>query len=163
VRTWAPRGRTPVQRSAFNWKRLSVIGALAVAPNLQRVRVFLSWRPGNVDHLVVKDFLRSLRRHLRAPALLVWDQLGAHISGPTQGHLARQRHWLDVEWLPPYAPELNPLEYLWSHLDRTDLANFAPDDLGQLAVQVQRGARRVRRRNDLPFAFLKHSGLYPEL
>jgi hypothetical protein len=43
-----------VQRRAFNWKRLSVIGALAVAPNLQRVRVFRSWRPGNVDHLVVK-------------------------------------------------------------------------------------------------------------
>lgn len=56
-----------------------------------------------------------------------------------------------------------PLEYLWSHLDRTDLANFAPDDLGELAAQVRRGARRVRRKADLSFTFLEHSGLYPEL
>jgi len=64
---------------------------------------------------------------------------------------------------PPYAPELNPVEYLWSYLDRTDLANFAPDHLGELQAQVRRGIRRVRRKDDLPFAFLKHSGLYPEL
>ena len=163
VRTWAPRGRTPIHRSAFNWERLSVIGALAVAPDLGRVRVFLSWQPGSVDHGAVIAFLRSLRRHLREPALLVWDRLSAHIAKPTRQHLDRQRHWLDVEWLPPYAPELNPVEYLWNHLDRTDLANFAPDDLGELAVQVQRGARRVRRKTDLTFAFLKHSALYPDL
>jgi transposase len=163
VRTWAPRGRTPTHRSAFNWKRLSVIGALAVAPDLGRVRVFLSLRAGSVDHVAVVAFLRSLRRHLRVPALLVWDRLSAHIAGPTRKHLAGQHHWLDVEWLPGYAPELNPVEYLWNHLDRTDLANFCADDLGQLAVQVQRGARRVRRTRELSFAFLKHSGLYPEL
>ena len=68
-----------------------------------------------------------------------------------------------MEWLPPYAPELNPVEYLWSYLDATDLANFAPDDLGELETQLRRGIRRVRRKDDLPFAFLKHSGLYPQL
>ena len=163
VRTWAPRGRTPTLRSAFNWHRLSVIGALAVSPDLQRVRTFLSWRPGSVDHARVIAFLRSLRRHLRVQVLLVWDRLSAHIATPTRKYLESQRHWLDVEWLPTYAPELNPQEYLWGYLEGTDLANFAPDDLAQLAAQVKRTARRVRRRADLPFAFLKHSGLYPGL
>lgn len=163
VRTWAPRGQTPTHKAAFNWQRLSVIAALAVAPDLGRVRLFLSWRPSSIDHAAVIAFLRSLRRHLRASALLVWDRLGAHIARPTRTHLERQRHWLDIEWLPPYAPELNPVEYVWNHLDRTGLANFAPDDLGELALQVQRGVRRMRRTADLAFAFLKHSRLYPEL
>jgi transposase len=148
---------------AFNWKRLSVIGALAVAPDLSRVRTFLSLKPASVDGPTVIVFLRSLRRHLRAPVLLVWDRLPAHLSRLTRDWIATQRHWLEVEWLPPYAPELNPVEYLWSHLDATHLANFAPDDLVELEAQVRRGIRQVRRADDLAFAFLKHSGLYPEL
>jgi len=148
---------------AFNWKRLSVIGALAVAPDLSRVRTFLSPKPGSVDGPAVIAFLRSLHRHVHAPVLLVWDRLPAHISRPTQNWLSTQHRWLDTEWLPPYAPELNPVEYMWGHLDATYLANFAPDDLTQLEAQVRRGVRQVRRKHDLAFAFLKHSGLYPEL
>ena len=148
---------------AFNWKRLSVIGALAVAPDLSRVRTFLSLKPGSVDGPTVIVFLRSLHRHLRPPVLLVWDRLPAHLSRLTRDWIATQRHWLEVEWLPPYAPELNPVEYLWSHLDATHLANFAPDDLVELEAQVRRGIRQVRRTDNLAFAFLKHSGLYPEL
>ena len=163
VRTWAPQGCTPILRMAYSWKRLSAIGVLAVAPDLSRVRTFLSFQPGNVDGPRVIAFLRSLRRHLRAPVLLVWDHLPAHVSALCRDWIASRRHWLEVEWLPPYAPELNPVEYLWGYLDRTDLANFAPDNLRQLEGQVRRGVRRVRRETDLPFAFLKHSGLYPDL
>jgi len=147
---------------AFNWKRLSAIGALAVAPDLSRVRTFLSFRPGSIDGPVVIAFLRSLRRHIHAPVLLVWDRLPAHVSGFTRDWIATQRHWLQLEWLPPYAPELNPVEYLWGHLEATHLANFVPHDLAQLEAQARRGLRQMRRRNDLAFAFLKHSGLYPE-
>ncbi len=163
MRTWAPRGQTPILRLNFNWKRLAAIGALAVAPDLSRVRTFLSFKPGSVDGPAVVAFLRSLRRHLRAPVLLVWDRLPAHVKHTTQDWIATQRHWLQIEWLPPYAPELNPVEYLWGHLEATDLANFAPDYVAEVEAQVRRGIRRVRRRDDLAFAFLKHSGLYPEL
>ena len=163
MRTWAPRGQTPIVRMHFNWERLSVIGALAVAPDLSQVRTFLSPKPGNVDGPAVIAFLRSLRRHVPAPVLLVWDRLPAHVSRLTRDWIATQRHWLQIEWLPPYAPELNPVEYLWSHLDATHLANFAPDDLAELEAQVRRGVRQVRRKDDLAFAFLKHSGLYPAL
>jgi hypothetical protein len=58
----------------FNWKRLSVTGALAVAPNLSQVRTFLSPKPGSVDSAATIAFLRSLRRHVHAPVLLVWDR-----------------------------------------------------------------------------------------
>jgi transposase len=163
VRTWAPRGQTPILHLNYNWDRLAAIGALAVAPDLSRVRTFLSFKPGSVDGPSVVAFLRSLRRHVRAPVLLVWDRLPAHIKRTTREWIKGQRHWLELEWLPPYAPELNPVEYLWSHLDATDLANFAPDDLRELEAQIRRGVRKVRRTDDLAFALLTHSGLYPEL
>ena len=137
-------------------------GALALAPDLSRVRTFLSPKLGSVDSATVIAFLRSVRRHLREPVLLLWDRLPAHVSRLTRDWIARQRHWLAVEWLPPYAPERNPVEYLWSCLDGVDLANFAPDDLRALERQGRRGVRRVRRKDDLALAFLKHSGLYPE-
>ncbi len=163
VRTWAPKGCTPVLRMPYNWKRLSASGALAVSPDLRRVRSFLSLKSGSVNSATVIAFLRAVRRLLREPVLLVWDRLKAHTSRHIQDWIARQRHWLRVEWLPAYAPELNPVEYIWSYLDKTDLANFAPDTLAQLEVQVRRGVRRMRRKDDLAFAFLKHSKLYPEL
>ena len=123
-RTWAPRGQTPLLREAFNWKRLSGIGALVCTPSGERVRLFLSFQEGNVASSDVQAFLRSLRCHLRGKVMLFWDGLPAHRSRYTEQFLFRQRHWLEVHRLPAYAPELNPMEYLWAHLDNTHLANF---------------------------------------
>ena len=55
--------------------------------------------------------------------------------------------WFEVEWLPSYAPELNPTEMLWNHTKCADLANFIPDDLDHLsrAVSYSRSGRRSIR------------------
>jgi len=108
----------------------------------------------------VIESLRGLRRHLHGRVILLWDRLSAHLSGATHRHLQAQRHWLHVELFPPYAPELNPVEYLWAHLDGGSMANFVPTRLDEVAAQVQRAMRRVRQRPDLGRAFLRHSGLY---
>jgi transposase len=104
---------------------------------------------------------RPARRHLRGKVLLVWDRLGAHRARLTRDWIASQRHWLQVEWLPAYAPELNPVECLWAHLKAGDSANFCAHDLADLSAHVSRRMRRLRTRDHLPWSFLKHSGLYP--
>ncbi|CAA9228775.1 MAG: hypothetical protein AVDCRST_MAG08-983 [uncultured Acetobacteraceae bacterium] len=66
------------------------------------------------------------------PAVLVLDNGPIHTSKATRAALAEQAHWLSVEWLPKYAPELNDIEPLWRDLKRHHLAHqtFAgPDDL----------------------------------
>ena len=152
---------TPVLKLPFNWKRISTIGAIALSPDRRRVRTFLSWHPGSIRAEQIVSFLRSLRRHLPGKVLLVWDGLGAHHSRETKLHLAKQRHWLEVERLPAYAPELNPVEYLWSCL-KAGAANSCAEDLAAVAGEVRRRLRRVRE-TDLAWSFLKHSGLYPSL
>jgi len=44
--------------------------------------------------------------------------------------------WFETEWLPAYAPELNPAEMLWNHTKYADLANFIPEDVNDLHQSV---------------------------
>lgn len=141
---------------------MSAIGAIALSPDRSRVRTFLRLHPGPIRAPQVVAFLRSLRHHLRGKVLLVWDRLGVHRSRLVKEYLAKERQWLEVEWLPAYAPELNPVEYLWRHLKSGSSANFCAHGLSDLSTQVKRRLRRVRRA-DLAWSFLKHSGLYPSL
>jgi len=66
-----------------------------------------------------------------------------------------------MAYLPPYAPELNPVEYFLAHLSTAGLmTNFVGENLKQVRHQAQRVACRVRNRPHLGRAFLKHSGLF---
>lgn len=160
-RTWAPKGQTPVLRQPFNWKRLSAIGMIAYNHRTGSTRVLFSLRPGNVDSDWVVSRLRSLRRQVPGPVVLLWDGLPAHRSAITKDFLTAQRSWLRVETLPAYAPELNPVELIWANLSARELGNLCPETLGELSQHVQRGVRRIRRHSTLALGFLKHSKLFP--
>jgi len=133
------------------------------APRTGRAGVLFSLRPGNVDSAWVVSRLRCLRRHVAGRVILLWDGLGAHWSRQTREFVARQQSWLQVEPLPPYAPELNPVELMWGNLSARELSNLCPDSVSELAFHVRGGVRRIRRQSHLALAFLKHSGLFPEI
>jgi transposase len=158
-RTWAPRGQTPVLREHCTWKRLSSIGAIAWRPGQPDTRLFLSLRPGAINSDEIIGFLGNLRRHIRGSVVLIWDGLPAHRSRQVTKHTDAQRQWLTVERLPGYAPELNPVEALWSALNAKTMANYSPDTLGELGGQLRSGIRRLRRRDSIGLNFIKHAGL----
>jgi transposase len=160
-RTWSPRGQTPILIAPFNGKRLSAIASLITTPQAKQVGLCLRLQPGTVKQPQVLAYLKALKRHLRGrKAILLWDRLPAHRGARVQQWIASQSKWLTIEYLPPYAPALNPVEYLWSHLSRTDLAQFVGEDLNAVRQQARKAACRVRHRTDLGKAFLKHSGLF---
>ena len=66
---------------------------------------------------------------------------------------------LVVEPLPAYAPELNPVEGLWSSLKAVELANLTLPTLAEVIDQAHRGIDRVRRTPHLAYSFLRHTGL----
>jgi len=106
-------------------------------------------------------FLRHLHRHLGDRTLiLIWDHLRVHRSRTVAAFLRTQRDWLTVRYLPPYAPDLNPVEYVWSALDGKDLANTCPDALAGLDRRVRNGARRIRRHPNVLCGCLRASGLF---
>ena len=92
-------------------------------------------------------------------ATLLWDGLPAHRSKMMRAWLRRQRSWLVVEPLPGYAPELNPVEGLWSSLKGVELANLAGDALDEVIAAAERGIQRIRQTHHLAYSFLRHCGL----
>ena len=103
-------------------------------------------------------FLRHLRRHYRGPLLLLWDRGKPHRHQQVRDYLQSHAQW-HVEWLPPYAPELNPQEQVWNHLKFGCLANFAPDDVEQIRCEVRRHQRRAVRRPQLLKNLFRNSRL----
>ena len=104
--------------------------------------------------------LDQLRRTLGGEkATLLWDGLPAHRSKTMQAWLGRQRRWLVVEPLPGYAPELNPVEALWSNLKGVELANLAADTVQEATAAAQHGIQRIRQTHHLAYSFLRHCGL----
>jgi transposase len=109
-------------------------------------------------HLI--EVLGELRRFLGGEkATLLWDELPAHRSRAMRAWLATQRSWLVTERLPAYAPELNPVEGLWSSLKAEELANLTSPTLAEVIDQAHRGIDRVRRTPHLAYSFLRHAGL----
>lgn len=158
--TWAPRGKTPVLRTkGRSWKRMSAIGALAYRADGSRSRLFLHLKRGPVLAEDFVRFLEHLSRHLNGRVVVIWDRLNGHRSVLVREWTAdRQR--FEVRFLPAYAPELNPVEALWSWLKGTCLANCSHDDLDPLTQEVRRGARRARRRRSLLSGFRRKAGLF---
>jgi transposase len=159
-RSWAPRGCTPVLlqrgRSRIN---VSVIGALVITPR-RRVRAYFSLLAGvsfDGEHILV--FLKQLCRAVRVPIELVWDRLPAHRGQPVKGWLERNPHRIRATLLPPYAPELNPVELMWGYAKTNCLANFAPHELAELIDQTHFATQAIRADNALLKSFLSHCAL----
>lgn len=157
--TWAPKGQTPVVTHPYRWRKVSVSGALAYRWDGRRCRLLFQTKPGNYNTKALIGFLRNLRRAFRGQKLiLLWDRLNAHKSQEMARYLMTQQRWLRVEYLPPYAPDLNPVETLWGNVKGEELANLPAEDTDEVVRGLRNGLRRVQRR-DLGFSFLRHAGL----
>lgn len=161
-RSWSLRGHTPViGGDGGHHKKVSVIGAISVSPRVRRLGLYFANRvDGYFDAGEVARFLRYLLRALMGKVIVVWDG-GTNHKGPVmRAFLARNRR-LHLERLPPYAPELNPVEPVWGWLKFGQLANFVPDDLDELDDKILDRLIRLRcdprllralwDRSELPF------------
>ena len=159
-RSWAPKGKTPVIRSTGSWKTYALVGVLTCTPRGGNPKAYLRMFSRSVHADEVIQSIKHLRRHVRGKLILLWDGLAAHRAKVTEAFLKTQRHWLTVRRLPPYAPELNPVEYGWSSGKRRELANFSPDRKEAMRKQVRKCARRFQRHPETLKGFLRASGLF---
>ena len=158
-RTWSRRGHTPVlwHRGRHRQKG-SVIAALCVSPDRQEVRLYFHLLvDATFNAAAVLTFVKQLARQLGAPMALVWDRSQTHRGPVIKTFLAGVR---SVAFpFPPYAPELNPVEYVWSYLKTKPLANLACPDVDQLAVISRRHTRSLQHKSALLRSFIHHSPL----
>ncbi len=116
----APREQTPILQYNFNWKSLSVAASLTLWNFYFRIYA------GTIKKAQVVNFLKALVRHLNQPLLIVWDRLPSHRSRLVQDYIASLQSGIFTAYLPPYAPELNPVEYIWGYWKQHELPNVCP-------------------------------------
>jgi putative transposase len=133
-RSLAPIGVTPLlEHRARHRDKVSAAAALLLSPTRGHVRLVYQTFPNTyVDVALYGFFLRHVVLHaVRGPLLLVHDNGSMHHGDPLRA-LCHDVVRLDLNVLPPYAPELNPVEYLWNWCKDKELANFAPHDVPEL-------------------------------
>jgi DDE superfamily endonuclease len=159
-RTWSVRGHTPILRHRMAWRKASMAAALGYWPDATKARLCFHLQPDSYDTDSLISVLEQLAGFYRGQrVVLLWDGLSSHWSYKMRAHLDTQRDWLTVERLPAYAPELNPVEYLWANLKAIELANRAGNTIAEVTDQAQEGIQRVCDSDSLVVGFLAHTGL----
>jgi len=125
ARAWARCGadlRVPAPGQA---KKIAMMGALDHAA--RRLIVHTSKTKRSADFITLLETLDALYGPTPGvpmkPVVIVLDNGPVHVSKATTAVLAARAHWLTVEWLPKYAPELNDIELVWHDLKAHHLAH----------------------------------------
>lgn len=140
----------------FNWKSLSIIGGITLWSFFFRIHA------GSIKSAQVVEFLKALHRHVKgARLLIIWDGAPIHRSQVVGEFLASTLGSMAVERLPAYAPELNPVEYMWAHLKQHEIGNLIVREAWQLSLQATSALRRMRRRPRIRRACFAQAELWP--
>lgn len=105
-----------------------------------------------------RDLIRMTHLQLGTPLVWVWDNLNVHLQQELFDFAEENKEWLVVFHLPPYAPDLNPQEGIWSLLKRA-LADFAAADLAHLTRAIKRKLKKIQYQPHLINGCLPPTGL----
>lgn len=145
VKTYAPRGQTPVLRVKLTRDHLSAIGGIT-----EEGRMFMQMQERAYKAEDVVRFLRVLLRKISGKLLVIWDGSPIHRAKVIKTFLSSPMgKRVHLERLPGYAPDLNPQEHVWNLLKRRELKNLCCLDLAHLSQELVRAKERLRHRRDI--------------
>jgi hypothetical protein len=127
-RTWSPKGQTPVLQYSFNWKTLSAVAGISWW------KFYFQLHQGSIRSPQVVEFLRHLKRHIKKKLLVIWDRSKPHRSRLVQHFVASQKGAICLEYLPAYAPELNPWSTSGGTGNTMSCRTFVPRRLWSSAI-----------------------------
>lgn len=109
--TWGVKGETPVVGVSASRYRINVISAIS-----PRGQLWFRCYDGTLDAETFLGFLKDLRSTFRKPLDIIFDRHPSHVAASVARWIHEHRDRLRVHFLPPYAPDLNPDEHVWSAL-----------------------------------------------
>lgn len=157
-RSWGPRGQTPTARTSLDHhQHLNLFGALLVSPKLRKIRLSTRSFRCNLcsEHTIL--FWKQLLRLIPGHIVLVWDRHKIHISPKTKEFLQHHPR-IHVFHFPTCAPELNPVEFVWTQISEHS-AGFAPHNMLELVTRIDAGIARTKSSKKRLLACLKSSEL----
>jgi transposase len=138
ARAWAKRGADLRVPAPGQSKKVAMMGALDWLGRRLIVTTSHSKRSADfITLLETLDLLYGPKPGIQGkPVVIVLDNGPIHTSKATLAALAARAHWLTVEWLPKYAPELNDIEVVWHDLKAHHLAHQTYTDTETLDAAV---------------------------
>jgi transposase len=155
-RTWAPRGERPVMYCWDRRDRLSVIAGLTMSARRHRIGLYFAIHERNIRTPEIERFIRQTQRQIGRPLVVVMDRLAAHRSAAKR--LVGDDRF-EFEWLPGYAPDLNPVEAAWSQTKYGDLANYVPEDVLDLKMEARVSLKATQENPALLRSFFRAARL----
>ena len=131
--------------------RLSVIAGLTLSSLQRRIGLYFAIHRRNVKTAEVEAFIRRVQRQVGRPLVVVMDRL-PYVHRSAARRLKRDGRFV-IEWLPAYAPDLNPVEAAWSQTKYTDLANYVPQDVLDLEIEAELSLDATREKQALLRSF----------
>src|SRR5512143_2117772 len=158
VRTYAPEGHTPVLHEWQTRDHLSAIGGVTPAGKL-----YVLVRQESLNGLHTIEFLKHLIRYVGPRLLVIWDGSPIHRRAAVKEFLAgAPGRGVRVERLPPYAPDLNPVEGAWQHLKHVEMRDLVCLDLEELHLERHLAVGRLRQKPRLVRSGFVGAGLEAE-
>jgi transposase len=157
-RTWAPCGETPIHYSWDRHDRISACAGISVRSNFTQPQVFFELWMENIKAEQVVGYLKAIHQETQRKMVVIMDRWNGHRKA---ARLLSEEgvDGLRVEWLPAYAPELNPVELLWGLTKYADLANYIPEDILAMRQSVINSIRTAGQKADLLLAFVRDTQL----
>jgi len=154
VRTYAPRGETPILRVRLTHDHLSAISGIIAAGKL-----YMKVQDQALASDDVVRFLQHLLRHIPGRIIVIWDGAPIHRGKPVKDFLANGGgERIHLEQLPGYAPELNADEGIWQQLKGVELRNIHCNHLGELPYELRKAKERLRHRTDAIRGCIRQAG-----
>ena len=142
--TWGIKGQTPVVRSTGQRSSVNMLSAVSARGHLR----FMVAK-GRVNGTVFVEFLKRLMHNATQPIFLILDGGSYHRSRPVKDYVASLGGKLQLFFLPPYSPELNPDEQVWNYLKHHGAAKAGLRSGKELKKYVLERLRSLQR---LPWA-----------
>jgi transposase len=153
VRSYAPRGRTPVLRGPLTRDHLAVISGITAGG-----RLLVAMQARAFKGKDVVGFLKHLQYQLGSRLLIIWDGAPIHHDRAVNSFGAGAAGQLRVEQLPSYAPDLNPDEGVWDHLKYGEMKNITGHDQAELRHELRLAIARLRHKPEVIRHFINHYG-----
>lgn len=110
-RSYGLKGKTPIVKTSGQRQRINAISAVNA-----KGAFWYNVYPGMMNATLFVEMLKDLMKGRKKPVCLVVDGLAVHKAKLVAKYVESTQGRLELHFLPPYAPDLNPDEFAWSHL-----------------------------------------------
>jgi transposase len=151
--TWAPKGKTPILKRIGKYRRetSTMVGLTRSG------KIYKRHFDGSVNAEKLIMGLEHLRRYIKGAFIVIWDRSPTHRAKVVKEYLEKHPE-IHIEYLPPYAPELNPEEYCHGNV-KCRMKNGVYTSKAEIRKTLDAGFARLRKRQDILQGFFHHAGL----